>query len=270
MYTEELIKIIAKKADIDISKFDMKELVMGMSVELEHGSKNEKTDITGDDPEATFKIVLAHMYELPDYYTRLKKMEKKENISEYARRMRELAGLADGNQHKTLKTVQNGESSFEGGATFYAKDMTGIIKENFASPEFYEDEKSEAMRYLNNTSGWVTVLYDPNQNELVIYKDVSGLNIDRDEIEPEEQENYMELSVDEVMDILNNGGVRVYTKDSTSVEGAIFESDDKDGEFETHKFEQKTIEDGENDQELYNLNENTIIVLDFLDDGDEK
>lgn len=192
MYTEELIKIIAKKADIDISKFDMKELVMGMSVELEHGSKNEKTDITGDDPDATFKIVLAHMYELPDYYTRLKKMEKKENISEYARRMRELAGLADGNQHKTLKTVQNGESSFEGGATFYAKDMTGIIKENSASPEFYE------------------------------------------------------------------------------IEGVIFESNDKEGEFETHKFEQKTIEEGENDQELYNLNENTIIVLDFLNDGDEK
>lgn len=176
MYTEDLIKRIAKKSNIDISEFDIKELIIGMDVELEHGSVNDKTDVTGDDPELTFKIVMAHMHEMPDYYTKLKAMEdKKENISEYARRMRELAGLADGNQHKTLKTIQTGESSFEGGATFYAKDMTKVINES--------NDKSE-------------------------------------------------------------------------------------DDFETHKFEQKAIEEGADDKELYNLNENTIIVLDFLDEGE--
>ena len=61
--------------EVDISNYDMDQIIMGMSTELEHGSKNEKTDVTGDDPTSTFKIVLAHLDEIKDYYTRLKKME---------------------------------------------------------------------------------------------------------------------------------------------------------------------------------------------------
>jgi len=198
MYTEDLIKRIAKKSNIDISEFDIKELIMGMAVELEHGSVNDKTDVTGDDPEATFKIVMAHMHEMPDYYTKLKAMEgKKENISEYARRMRELAGLSEGNQNKSLKTINEGDSSFENGVTFYAKDMTGIVN---------EEEVTKAAEIVKESN-----------------KEVSEV---------------------------------------------VEESVDKD-EFETHKFEQRKIEEGENDQELYNLNENTIIVLDFLDEEED-
>lgn len=40
-------------------------------------------------------------------------------------------------------------------------------------------------------------------------------------------------------------------------------------EFETIDFEQTEIEEGEDDFELYNLNENTLIELDFFDDDDE-
>lgn len=95
MYTEELIKRIAKKNDIDISKFDIKELVMGMEVELEHGSLNPQTDITGDDPEATFKIVMAHMNESPSYYSKLKKME---SLTNEAKRFMALAGIKEGDK----------------------------------------------------------------------------------------------------------------------------------------------------------------------------
>ena len=95
MYTEELIKRIAKKNDIDISKFDIKELVMGMEVELEHGSLNSKTDITGDDPEATFKIVMAHMNESPNYYSKLKKVE---SLTNEAKRFMALAGIKEGDK----------------------------------------------------------------------------------------------------------------------------------------------------------------------------
>jgi len=52
------------------------QLCMGMKVELEHGKVNPKTDVTGDDPIKTKKIALAHLNELPDYYTRLAKMER--------------------------------------------------------------------------------------------------------------------------------------------------------------------------------------------------
>jgi cold shock CspA family protein len=42
---------------------------MGLEVELEH------KDLTDGDPIMTAKIVVAHLNEIPDYYTRLKKME---------------------------------------------------------------------------------------------------------------------------------------------------------------------------------------------------
>jgi hypothetical protein len=95
MYTEELIRRIAKKLGIDISDFDMNELVMGMEVEMEHGSSNDKTDITGDNPEATFKIVMAHMNESPKYYSKLKKVE---SLTNEAKRFMALAGIKEGDK----------------------------------------------------------------------------------------------------------------------------------------------------------------------------
>lgn len=54
---------------------DLVELRRGMNVELEHGRRDPLTDVTGDDPLTTAKIALAHLRELPDYYTRLSRME---------------------------------------------------------------------------------------------------------------------------------------------------------------------------------------------------
>jgi hypothetical protein len=42
----------------------------GFNEELEHGCRSPETNITCDDPLATAKIVLAHLNEEPDYYTR--------------------------------------------------------------------------------------------------------------------------------------------------------------------------------------------------------
>lgn len=61
---------------IDWSKFDIEQFRMGMDVELEHGTRDPKTNVTGDDPLTTAKIALAHLNEFPDYYTRLDAMEK--------------------------------------------------------------------------------------------------------------------------------------------------------------------------------------------------
>jgi len=46
-----------------------------MDVELEHGLHDPRTNVTHDDPVTTAKIALAHLRELPDYYTRLARME---------------------------------------------------------------------------------------------------------------------------------------------------------------------------------------------------
>ena len=49
---------------------------MGLEVELEHGARDPQTNVTGDDLIMTGKIAWAHLKEIPDYYTRLEKMEK--------------------------------------------------------------------------------------------------------------------------------------------------------------------------------------------------
>ena len=57
------------------SPFDIEQFRAGMDVELEHGTRDTETDVTGDNPLLTGKITLAHLRELPDYYTRLARME---------------------------------------------------------------------------------------------------------------------------------------------------------------------------------------------------
>jgi len=75
-FTTEEVKKIGEKLNIDWTKFDVEQFRMGMDVELEHGSRDSNTNVTDDNPLMTGKIALAHLNEFPDYYTRLKKMEK--------------------------------------------------------------------------------------------------------------------------------------------------------------------------------------------------
>ena len=55
---------------------NLEEFRMGLAVELEHGSADPETNVTNDDEVMTAKITWAHLKEIPDYYTRLLKMEK--------------------------------------------------------------------------------------------------------------------------------------------------------------------------------------------------
>jgi hypothetical protein len=68
--------LIASVMGIDLLQTDPEEFHMGLNVELEHGTINAETNITNDDPIMTGKIAWAHLNEIPDYYTRLAKMEK--------------------------------------------------------------------------------------------------------------------------------------------------------------------------------------------------
>jgi hypothetical protein len=69
--------VVARRLALDWNAlpFDLEQFRMGMDVELEHGTRDADTDVTGDDPLLTGKIALAHLRELPDYYTRLAIME---------------------------------------------------------------------------------------------------------------------------------------------------------------------------------------------------
>lgn len=64
---KEFDKLIAALS----KKFKKGEIKKGIKVEREHD------DITKGNPKLVGKIVAAHLKELPDYYTKLQKMEKR-------------------------------------------------------------------------------------------------------------------------------------------------------------------------------------------------
>jgi hypothetical protein len=71
--------------DWDASPFSLEQFRMGLDVELEHGTADPQTNVTGDDVIMTAKIARAHLNEFPDYYTRLAKMEAEAEVDGTAR-----------------------------------------------------------------------------------------------------------------------------------------------------------------------------------------
>ncbi len=61
---------VGNTLDVDWSRVNLRQFRAGLEVELEH------RDITHGRYDLTGKIALAHLRELPDYYTRLDLMEK--------------------------------------------------------------------------------------------------------------------------------------------------------------------------------------------------
>lgn len=78
IFTREEAAEIAKKLGIDFSKekFNLEEFYMGVNVELEHGTRFPRANVTNNDPILTGMIALAHLLEFPDYYTRLSVLEE--------------------------------------------------------------------------------------------------------------------------------------------------------------------------------------------------
>ena len=74
-FTTAEAKQIGEQIGIDFTKFDLEQFRLGLAVEMEHGAHDPETNVTNDDPLLTGKVVWAHLKEIPDYYTRLNKME---------------------------------------------------------------------------------------------------------------------------------------------------------------------------------------------------
>jgi len=66
---------IGDSLSLDWDQVDVEQFRMGLLVELEHGTRDPETNVTDDDESLTGKIVLAHLKEFPDYYTRLAELE---------------------------------------------------------------------------------------------------------------------------------------------------------------------------------------------------
>lgn len=67
-------KELGDSLSVDWSVIDLDEFVAGLSVESEHDDGGE-LDVVDSDLDLA-KIVLAHLREVPDYYSKLKKVEE--------------------------------------------------------------------------------------------------------------------------------------------------------------------------------------------------
>jgi hypothetical protein len=75
-FTTDDAKRIGDEIGVDWQNVDVEQFRRGLEVELEHGAAwGEETNVTKDDPLITGRIAWAHLKEIPDYYTRLDKME---------------------------------------------------------------------------------------------------------------------------------------------------------------------------------------------------
>jgi len=74
-FTLDEAKSIGEKLGIDFSVYDIEQFRKGLAIELEHGAQDPETNVTNNDLTMTGKIAWAHLKEIPDYYTRLEKME---------------------------------------------------------------------------------------------------------------------------------------------------------------------------------------------------
>lgn len=55
---------------VTFDKYTIEEFLIGINIELEHGTINPKTNVTKDNLITTAKIALAHLNEFPNYYNK--------------------------------------------------------------------------------------------------------------------------------------------------------------------------------------------------------
>jgi hypothetical protein len=75
VFTPKQAKRVGDKIGVDWARVDLEQFRKGLDVELEHGKRDEQTNVTNDNPVKTGKIALAHLKEKENYYDLLEKVE---------------------------------------------------------------------------------------------------------------------------------------------------------------------------------------------------
>ena len=68
-------RLVGDDIGVPWESVNLDEFRRGLTVELEHGKHDPETNVSDDDLRITGKIAWAHLKELPDYYTRLARIE---------------------------------------------------------------------------------------------------------------------------------------------------------------------------------------------------
>ena len=79
-------KRVGESLHIDWDQIDLEEFRQGLMGNYKEGAIDPETGLAYEDVLLTGKVVLAHIQEFPDYFTRLAKL--KEEVDEYQARRR--------------------------------------------------------------------------------------------------------------------------------------------------------------------------------------
>ena len=69
--TDNEASVILKEVNAEGMDIPLEDFIIGLEVELEHGTRFQDANVTNNHPLLTGKIVLAHLKETMDYYQRL-------------------------------------------------------------------------------------------------------------------------------------------------------------------------------------------------------
>ena len=94
-------KIIREHIGGEALEISAEEFQQGLEIELEHGIQFQDANVTNNHPLLTGKIVLAHLKEMLDYYTRLEVAELEGDVLKAL-----IAGNKDKMADKYLKLLQ--------------------------------------------------------------------------------------------------------------------------------------------------------------------
>jgi hypothetical protein len=97
----EEAKVILQEVNAEGMSIPLEDFIIGLEVELEHGTRFADANVTNNHPLLTGKIVLAHLKETMDYYQRLDVAELEGDLLK-AMAAKDLAKAAD-KYHKLLK-----------------------------------------------------------------------------------------------------------------------------------------------------------------------
>lgn len=142
--------------------FDERQFKMGMEVEKEH------KDVTHGDEVETAKIVLAHLREKPDYYTRLQKVENKGDFKEEEHPRQDDGKF--GSKNGTSKTESNKKEKKNDTEKKKAQDEKWSKLMESKTPEDRKAFKTAKERGIKIPPAWKELWINPDKNGNIIAK----------------------------------------------------------------------------------------------------
>jgi hypothetical protein len=221
--SDEELDMIAKEAEVNLEDFNKTELKVGMEVEKEH---DDVIDI--DNKKNLFKIAIAHLKEVPDYYSKLKRYVEVEELEEA---VDALKGWAKKHNIDLTKAESMWKEAMEDAKNKNVKNKFAYIwgelkkkvgdtdtKEEDSKEDKVEEKKEDAEKVEENTATMVSkeisITYDGK--EYIVNVDIE---VFEDPSYGEDIEGGKGVNIKNIEDIV--------IKDVKDEEGNVIEPDDK-------------------------------------------